>query len=34
MAEDRRPKMRAMIMAGDEAGRREALAELLPRSAT
>src|SRR3954464_14877676 len=30
MAEDRQPKMRAMIMASDEAGRREALAELLP----
>ncbi len=30
MAEDRQPKMRAMIMASDEKGRREALAELLP----
>jgi pyruvate, orthophosphate dikinase len=30
MAEDRQPKMRAMIMADDEAGRRDALAELLP----
>ena len=30
MAEDRQPKMRAMIMAEDEAARREALAELLP----
>jgi pyruvate,orthophosphate dikinase len=30
MAEDRQPKMRAMIMAGDEDGRRAALAELLP----
>ncbi len=30
MAEDRQPKMRAMIMAHDEAGRRAALAELLP----
>ena len=30
MAEDRQPKMRAMIMAGDEEERREALAELLP----
>jgi pyruvate,orthophosphate dikinase len=30
MAEDRQPKMRAMIMADDEAGRRRALAELLP----
>jgi len=30
MAEDRQPKMRAMIMATDSAGRREALAELLP----
>jgi pyruvate, orthophosphate dikinase len=30
MAEDRQPKMRAMIMASDEEGRREALAELLP----
>ena len=30
MAEDRQPKMRAMIMADDEEGRREALAELLP----
>jgi pyruvate,orthophosphate dikinase len=30
MAEDRQPKMRAMIMANDEEGRREALAELLP----
>jgi pyruvate, orthophosphate dikinase len=30
MAEDRQPKMRAMIMATDEQGRREALAELLP----
>jgi pyruvate,orthophosphate dikinase len=30
MAEDRQPKMRAMIMAGDEDERREALAELLP----
>ncbi len=30
MAEDRQPKMRAMIMAGDRAGRRDALAELLP----
>ncbi len=30
MAEDRQPKMRAMIMAEDEEGRREALAELLP----
>jgi pyruvate,orthophosphate dikinase len=30
MAEDRQPKMRAMIMADDEDGRREALAELLP----
>jgi pyruvate, orthophosphate dikinase len=30
MAEGRQPKMRAMIMAHDEEGRREALAELLP----
>jgi len=30
MADDRRPKMRAMIMAGDEDERRKALAELLP----
>jgi pyruvate,orthophosphate dikinase len=30
MAEDRQPKMRAMIMASDEDGRRDALAELLP----
>jgi pyruvate, orthophosphate dikinase len=30
MAEDRQPKMRAMIMAEDEDGRRDALAELLP----
>ena len=30
MAEDRQPKMRAMIMAEDGAGRRRALAELLP----
>jgi pyruvate,orthophosphate dikinase len=30
MAEDRQPKMRAMIMAGDADGRRDALAELLP----
>jgi pyruvate,orthophosphate dikinase len=30
MAEDRQPKMRAMIMAEDEQGRRAALAELLP----
>ncbi len=30
MAEDRQPKMRAMIMAGDEDERRDALAELLP----
>src|SRR3954470_21822220 len=30
MAEDRQPKMRAMIMADDEEGRRAALAELLP----
>ena len=30
MAEDRQPKMRAMIMAEDEEGRRAALAELLP----
>jgi len=30
MAEDRQPKMRAMIMASDEEGRRDALAELLP----
>jgi pyruvate,orthophosphate dikinase len=30
MAEDRQPKMRAMIMADDEEGRRRALAELLP----
>jgi pyruvate,orthophosphate dikinase len=30
MAEDRQPKMRAMIMAEDEDGRREALSELLP----
>ena len=30
MAEDRQPKMRAMIMAGDEEERREALGELLP----
>jgi pyruvate, orthophosphate dikinase len=30
MAEDRQPKMRAMIMAGDEEERRAALAELLP----
>jgi len=30
MAEDRQPKMRAMIMASTEADRREALAELLP----
>ncbi len=30
MAEDRQPKMRAMIMADDRDGRREALRELLP----
>ncbi|HET8756733.1 MAG TPA: pyruvate, phosphate dikinase [Solirubrobacteraceae bacterium] len=30
MAEDRQPKMRAMIMADDEEGRRAALTELLP----
>ena len=30
MAADRQPKMRAMIMAGDEAGRKAALDELLP----
>jgi pyruvate,orthophosphate dikinase len=30
MAEDRQPKMRAMIMADDREGRREALSELLP----
>jgi pyruvate, orthophosphate dikinase len=30
MAEDRQPKMRAMIMAEDTNGRREALSELLP----
>jgi pyruvate,orthophosphate dikinase len=30
MAADRQPKMRAMIMAGDEAGQRAALDELLP----
>ena len=30
MAEDRQPKMRAMIMADDRDGRRAALAELLP----
>ena len=30
MAEDRQPKMRAMIMADDREGRRAALAELLP----
>jgi pyruvate, orthophosphate dikinase len=30
MAEDRQPKMRAMIMAGDGEGRRAALSELLP----
>jgi pyruvate, orthophosphate dikinase len=30
MAEDRQPKMRAMIMADDSEGRREALRELLP----
>ena len=30
MAEDRQPKMRAMIMADDEEGRRAALEELLP----
>jgi pyruvate,orthophosphate dikinase len=30
MAEDRQPKMRAMIMADDESGRRAALAQLLP----
>ncbi len=30
MAEDRQPKMRAMIMAGDAEGRRAALSELLP----
>jgi len=30
MAEDRQPKMRAMIMAEDEEGRRKALDELLP----
>jgi len=30
MAEERQPKMRAMIMADDEDSRREALAELLP----
>jgi pyruvate,orthophosphate dikinase len=30
MAADRQPKMRAMIMAGDESGRRSALDELLP----
>ena len=30
MADDRRPKMRAMIMAGEEDERRKALAELLP----
>ena len=30
MADDRQPKMRAMIMANDQASRRDALAELLP----
>jgi pyruvate,orthophosphate dikinase len=30
MAEDRQPKMRAMIMANDQGSRRDALAELLP----
>ncbi len=30
MAEERQPKMRAMIMSGDTEGRREALRELLP----
>jgi pyruvate,orthophosphate dikinase len=30
MAEDRQPKMRAMIMANDQPSRRDALAELLP----
>jgi pyruvate, orthophosphate dikinase len=30
MSEDRQPKMRAMIMANDQASRRDALAELLP----
>jgi pyruvate, orthophosphate dikinase len=30
MAEDRQPKMRAMIMADDEEGRRKALGDLLP----
>jgi pyruvate,orthophosphate dikinase len=30
MAEDRQPKMRAMIMANDQPARRDALAELLP----
>ena len=30
MAEDRQPKMRAMIMADDRSGRRDALRELLP----
>jgi pyruvate,orthophosphate dikinase len=30
MAEDRQPKMRAMIMANDQSSRRDALAELLP----
>ena len=30
MAADRQPKMRAMIMADDEAGRRAALDQLLP----
>jgi pyruvate, orthophosphate dikinase len=30
MAEDRQPKMRAMIMATDGDGRRRALADLLP----
>jgi pyruvate,orthophosphate dikinase len=30
MAEDRQPKVRAMIMANDQSSRREALAELLP----
>jgi pyruvate, orthophosphate dikinase len=30
MAEDRQPKMRAMIMADDRSGRRDALSELLP----
>ncbi|HEY0481226.1 MAG TPA: putative PEP-binding protein [Kofleriaceae bacterium] len=30
MAEDRQPKMRAMIMASDSEGRRDALGELLP----